>query len=70
MTAISLTNTLVFICSTGFCNAVKALIESVKITELDGFTSLIQSKASNNAMNSALYTEHKSGIFLENLTSK
>ena len=51
------------LCSIGFCNAPKALNESVKITELDGFTSLIQSKASNNAINSAVYTEHKSGIF-------
>ena len=47
MTTISLIIALLFICSTGFCNAVKALNESVKITELDGFTSLIQSKIRN-----------------------
>ena len=36
MTTISLIIALLFICSTGFCNAAKALNESVKITELDG----------------------------------
>ena len=40
MTTISLIIALLFMCSTGFCNAAKSLNESVKITELDGFTSL------------------------------
>ena len=70
MTAISLTIAFLFICSSGFCNVSKALRESVKITEQDGFTSLIQFKESSKAINSGVYTEHKSGILLAYLNIK
>ena len=65
MTTISL-----IICSKGFCNAFKALRESVKIAELDGSTSLIRFNASSNAINSAVYSEHKSGILFDIWTLK
>ena len=58
------------ICSTGFCKAAKALKESVKIAVLDGFISLIQFNARSNAINSAVYTEHKSGILFDIWTLK
>ena len=60
MTTISLTIALFYtsICFTESCKATKVLNESVKIqhvVELDGFASFIQFKASNNAINSAVY---------------
>ena len=70
MTTISLIIAFLFICSKGFCIASKALRESVKIAELDGLTSLIQFKASRSAINSAVYTEHKSGILFDICTLK
>ena len=48
----------------------KELREAVKIAELDGLTSLIQFFASSNAINSAVYTEHNSGILLDIWTLK
>ena len=54
MTTISLIIAFLFICSRGFCNASKALRESVKFDELvlDGLTSLTQFNASSIASDS------------------
>ena len=70
MTTVTLIIVFLFICSRGFCNASKALRKSVKIAKLDGVTSLIQFNASSTAINSAVYTEHKSGILYDIWTLK